>query len=123
MKALPKRLRRPAAISLIVALAGCGKAPAPDSALAEPAPEAAAQWEAHFTPIPNAGAASMQERLEGAIHPALTAHLHQFIEKHGRLPENFYELANRSVDSVPAVPAGMKFEIDAAERAVRLVRK
>lgn len=103
----------------------CGKkdTPVADQAAAEPAPEAALALEAQFTPTKNSAAASMQDRLQGAIHPALTAHLHRFVETYGRMPESFYELANRSLDSVPAVPPGMKFEIDAAERAVKVVRK
>jgi hypothetical protein len=41
----------------------------------------------------------------------------------GRMPENFYELANNVGDSVPRLPDGMKFMIDPVDQTVKAVRK
>ena len=79
--------------------------------------------EVQFLPSTNAAASTLEERLHGAVHPELTARLRLFIDTHGRMPENFYEFSNRSMDTVPPVPAGMKYMIDPSDKTVKAVRK
>ena len=110
-------------VAAAAVLAGCGRNTSEEAVRPPPSPEAAAQIESQFAPAANRTGATIQDRLEGAIHPELTAQLHMFVEKHGRMPENFYEFANRSMDSVPPLPPGMKFEIDPADKSVKAVKK
>lgn len=87
-------------------------------------PEVNAKIEAELIPPPNAKPnAPAIERLEGAIHPDLTARLQMYIEKTGKVPETIYEFANTVVDSMPPAPAGMKYAIDPADKTVKVVRK
>ena len=89
----------------------------------EIAPEANMQIEAQFAQTTNAQSATIQERLEGAIHPELTEKLHLFEKTFQRMPESFYEFSNRMMDSVPPVPPGMRFEIDSLDKTVKVVKK
>ena len=114
-----------AILSLI--LAACSKkeeaAPEAADAAAQPAPEAVAQLETQVVPPKNPNANTVQERLDGAVHPQFTALLHRFVDTFGRMPESFNELAARTMDSIPALPAGLKYEIDPADKSVKVVRK
>jgi hypothetical protein len=120
-------------ISILVLLAllpsGCSKKDAATlSQKAEAAaplpPEEALKIEAQFVPPPKqASAATIEERLNGAVHPGLTAVLQAFVATHGRMPESIYELSNSGVDSIPALPLTMKFVIDPADKTVKVVRK
>jgi hypothetical protein len=86
--------------------------------------EESAKVEAQLVPAPNARAdAPAVERLQGAVHPELTARLHMYLEKTGKMPETIYEFSNTAVDSMPPAPAGMKYAIDPADKAVKVVRK
>jgi hypothetical protein len=114
-------------------LAACAKKEAPASATsptAEQAQAAAApseqeqKIEAQFVPPPNAKPdAPVQERLNGAVHPGLTMMLQAFIQAKGRMPASIQEFAYTTMDSMPAVPPGMKYQIDPADKTVKLVRK
>jgi hypothetical protein len=113
------------ALSLLV-FAGCKKnEPAEATQEAAPLPpEVNAQVEAQLVPPPTAKAdAPAVERLNGAIHPELTARLQMYIEKTGRIPETIYEFSNTAVDSMPPAPVGMKYVIDPADKTVKAVRK
>jgi hypothetical protein len=103
------------------ALIACGKKEEVEST--ELPPETTLEMEAQFVPATNSNAATIQDRLEGAIHPELTARLHMFVDTYKRMPENFYEFSNRMMDSVPPVPPGMKYEIDPADKSVKVVKK
>jgi len=125
----------------LCALCGCGRK-APVSAASQPTPEQEAQIESEYL-LPTNNSASpivkgspaqraayaqqsakpIQERLQGAIHTQLTIQLRMFIEKNGRVPQNFSEFANSAMDSVPLAPDGMKFVIDPADRTVKAVKK
>ena len=89
----------------------------PTSASENPPAETA---DASAAPLPQRPAV---ERLNGAIHAQLTVQLRMFIEKNGRVPQNFSEFANSAMDSVPLAPSGMKFVIDPADRTVKVVRR
>jgi hypothetical protein len=92
------------------------------TAAPEPPPEAALAIES-LVPAKNPSAATIQDRLEGAVHPELTAKLHMFVDTYKRMPESFYEFSGRMMDSVPPVPPGMKYEIDPADKSVKVVKK
>lgn len=104
------------------AAAGCGKGNEAEADATALPPAETAAIEAQIPPA-KPGAGSIQDRLEGAVHPELTAKLHMFVEKHGRMPENFYELANVMMDSVPPLPPGMKYIIDEADKSVKVAKK
>jgi hypothetical protein len=106
-------------------LVGCAKK---EAAVTELPPEAAAQVEAQVAaqviPPPTAQPnAPMQERLVGAVHPQMTEKLLEFEQTFKRMPENFYEFSGRMMDSVPAAPPGMRYDIDPVDKAVKLVMK
>jgi hypothetical protein len=106
-------------------LVGCAKK---EAAVTELPPEAAAQVEAQVAaqviPPPTAQPnAPMQERLVGAVHPHMTEKLLEFEQTFKRMPENFYEFSGRMMDSVPAAPPGMRYDIDPVDKAVKLVMK
>jgi len=90
-------------------------------------PEQVVQIESQFLPSPNTKKTShspaIEDRLDGAVHAQLTAQLRMFKAFKGRMPENFYELANSVGDSVPRLPDGMKFVIDPADQTVKAMRK
>ena len=117
---MPPRHLLPLLAGLV--FAGCQKSD-PDAVMPPPSPEAAAAIETQFVPSTNQAADTIQERLNGTVHPELTMRLHLFIEKYGRFPENFYEFSNTSMDSVPPLPPGMKFEIDEVDKSVKAVKK
>ena len=126
---------------------GCSKKQA---APAQPTPEQAARIESEYLPpadnpapsvapaparpsprqpAPNAAPAQpaavpIQQRINGAIHAQLTVQLRMYMEKNGgRMPDSFSEFAFRNLDTVPAVPEGMKFVIDPVDKAVKVVKK
>src|SRR2546426_4113455 len=130
------------------ALCGCGKKEAASSVerSPQPTPEQAAQIESEYIlPVNKAASATpptaaspspgqprpnvvrpvqpIQERINGAIHAQLTVQLRMYIEKNGRMPQNFSEFANTAMDTVPLAPEGMKFVIDPVDRAVKVVKK
>jgi hypothetical protein len=110
-----------ASLWLAVFVAACAKKEATTTELR---PEIVAQIEAEVIPPPNAqGATNIQQRLEGAVHPGMTEKLLQFEETFKRMPEDFYEFSGRMMDSVPAAPPGMRYDIDPVDKAVKLVRK
>jgi hypothetical protein len=53
----------------------------------------------------------------------MTVQLRRFIQQNGRLPDSFAEFRNRSLDSVPFRPPGMKWEIDRVTQEVKLVKE
>lgn len=102
-------------------LVGCAKK---EDAQTELPPETAAQIEAQLIPPPNAPpSAPPQERLIGAVHPQMTELLLKFEQKFGRMPTDFFEFSGRMMDSVPAAPPGMRYDIDPVDKAIKLVRK
>ena len=102
-------------------LVGCSKKEAP---VTELPPEAAAQIEAQVIASPTAPpSAPIQERLVGAVHPQMTEKLLEFERTYKRMPETFYEFSGRMMDSVPAAPPGMRYDIDPVDKAVKLVMK
>lgn len=87
-------------------------------------PEATAEIASQVIPPPSSNPAeTLQQRLEGAVHPQMTEKLLQFEQTFGRMPETFYEFSGRMMDSVPAAPPGMRYDIDPVDKAVKLVRK
>ncbi|MBI5799692.1 MAG: hypothetical protein HZA92_03060 [Verrucomicrobia bacterium] len=53
----------------------------------------------------------------------LTFAVQQFAGTHKRPPANLQELVSaKLISAVPAAPAGMRYEIDAKNRQVRLVK-
>ena len=87
-------------------------------------PQAAAEIEAQVILPPTVqSATNLQERLEGAVHPGMTEKLLEFEKAFNRMPETFYEFSGRMMDSVPAAPPGMRYDIDPVDKAVKLVRK
>src|SRR5688572_23163539 len=85
---------------LAVILTACSKkeeaaAETTGAAAAQPPPEVAAQIEAQV-PTKNPNATTIQERMDGAVHPQFTALLHRFVDTFGRMPESFNELAART---------------------------
>jgi hypothetical protein len=104
---------------LSLTLAACAKK---EEAKVELPPEAVAQIEAQVIPPPNAPTgAPIQERLVGAVHPQMTELLLRFEQQFGRMPTNIWEFSGRMMDSLPAAPPGMRYEIDPADKAVKLV--
>ena len=61
------------------------------------------------------------ESLVGETNPYLTRQLQRFAREEGRLPENFNEFANASLDSIPRPPPGMKWAIDSRSIEVKAV--
>jgi PBP1b-binding outer membrane lipoprotein LpoB len=127
-------------------LSGCGKKAAPAAGEPQLTPEQAAQIESQYVlpanqvapaaqadsatqparaaqAQPAQAAQTIQQRLQGAIHAQLTVQLRMYIEKNGRLPDSFAEFINSAMDSAPPAPDGMKFVIDPADKAVKVVRK
>ena len=116
------RVRYSALVAVFFLLPACSRnEPATQ---AELPPEASAQIEAQVIPPPSAQSnAPLQERLVGAVHPQMTELLLRFEQQVGRMPTDFYEFSGRMMDSVPAAPPGMRYQIDPADKAVKLVRK
>jgi hypothetical protein len=132
---------------LACALCGCGKKERASSEISpQPTPEQTAQIESEYIfpankaasatpptaaspspgqPRPNLAqpAQPIQERINGAIHAQLTVQLRMYIEKKGRMPQDFSEFSNSAMDSVPLAPEGMKFVLDPVDRAVKVVKK
>jgi hypothetical protein len=127
-------------------LSGCGRKAAPAASEPQVTPEQAAQIESQYVlpanqaaPAAQAGSATqparagqtqpaqatqtIQQRLQGAIHAQLTVQLRMYIEKNGRMPASFAEFVNSAMDSAPPAPDGMKFVIDPADKAVKVVKK
>ena len=109
-------------------LVSCGKKEevaevAAEAAAAQPPPEVAMEIEAQFVAPKNPAADTIQERLDGAVHPQLTMFLHKYIETYGRMPENVRDLVSRTSDSTPPVPPGMMYAIDPVDKSVKLVRQ
>jgi hypothetical protein len=114
-------VRSCAPLLVAVMLAGCSQK---EPAQTDLPPETAAQIESQVIPAPNAQpGAPAAERLVGAVHPEMTEKLLQFEKAFNRMPENFYEFSGRMMDSVPAAPPGMRYDIDPVDKAVKLVRK
>jgi hypothetical protein len=116
------KLAIPVAPLAAILLTACSSKDAAVSA-PEPAPEANFLVEAQFLPSSNTTSPTIQDRLEGAVHPDLTAQLRLFIDTYKRLPENFYEFSGLMMDSVPPVPPGMKFIIDPSDNTVKVAKK
>jgi hypothetical protein len=114
-------------LSLALLLTACARKEEPTATetaeAAQPPPEVVAQIESQVVPPKNPNATTVQERLNGAVHPQFTVLLHKFIETFGRMPESFNELAARTMDSIPALPPGLKYEIDPADKSVKVVKK
>jgi hypothetical protein len=117
-----------AALMLTLILTACSKkeeaaAVAETTEAEQPPPEVAVQIESQFAAPSNPNATTIQERLDGAVHPQFTLMLHKFIETFGRMPESVNELAARTMDSIPALPPGLKYEIDPTDKSVKVVKK
>jgi hypothetical protein len=74
-------------------------------------------------PSPAAAPNNSPEPIKGPVHAFLTAQLRAFVQQNGRLPESFAEFAGARLDSVPRLPAGLKFAIDPATQEVKVVRQ
>ena len=84
----------------------------PTNAVAETAPATPA------TPAPEAA-----QPVVGTVDPGMTEQLRAFMQKNGRLPNDFAELARMQLDSRPRPPKGMKWDIDRATAEVKLVKQ
>jgi hypothetical protein len=122
---------------LIVALVGCGKKPAPappqvTEQVDAPPPVAASRRSSPIpapetpsspaaTPKPSV---SIQDQLQGTVHPEMTMRLRMFEQMKGRMPQSFYELQNMGgFDSTPGLPPNMRYEIDPRDKTVKIVKK
>jgi hypothetical protein len=126
-----KLLLVPAAVLSLI-FAGCGKKTQPPAA---PAAEQKSTAEASAQPAETAPAAAPQstapapepantpQPINGVVDPQLTTQLRIFIQERGRLPENFRELANARLDSVPRLGPGLMFAIDPATQEVKITAK
>jgi hypothetical protein len=129
-------VKRFACIFLFVGLVGCGKKPAAAPTVTEqiqqPAPAAAAPVAIRAAapePMPSAAgvtpkSVSIEDQLQGTVHPEMTMRLQMFYQMKGRLPVNFYELQNMGgFDSTPGLPPNMMYVIDPKDRTVKITRK
>ena len=108
-------------ILLVSFLTACAKK---EPEVTELPPAAAAEIAAQVVPPPTTqNAETLQQRLEGAVHPQMTERLLEFEQTYKRMPETFYEFSGRMMDSVPAAPPGMRYDIDPVDKAVKLVKK
>jgi hypothetical protein len=121
-------------IVLVVSLAACGKKeePAPSVVadqseqppVAAPARAPTARVEEDAPVIAAKQQKSMEDALQGTIHPEMTLRLQMFLQVKGRMPQNFYELQNMGgFDSTPGLPPAFKYEIDPKDKTVKIVRK
>jgi len=111
-------------------IAGCKKretasqTPSTESTPVAIAPEEAAKIESQFSaPTIKSSGATIEERLNGAVHPELTTRLRMFVNLYGRMPESVHEFANATGDGLPSIPDTMKYVIDPADKTVKVVRK
>ena len=120
---------------------GCGKrppqageaaaidSPAKNSATApsvpgEPPPEVRARTVSRPAPeIQSRTANVIREGVVGVVEPSMTAQLQAFVAQKGRMPDNFAEIANTRLDTVPRPPEGMRWVIDGATAEVKAVPK
>ena len=112
------------AVLMVIGLLACSKKEEAVETMDAAAP-VDPQVEAQFVPPPaaNPNADTVQERLNGAVHPHLTEMLHKFVEVRGRMPESLSELVNTTMDSLPPLPPGMTYAIDPADKSVKIVRQ
>jgi hypothetical protein len=118
--------------------AGCSKkdspeaSPTPSDAASAPSadlsPQSPAGAPAASRPPKPASAAPPQAQdvnqpLVGSVHDFMTTQLRIFIQKNGRMPNDFTEFASARMDSVPRLPDGLKWAIDEATQEVKVVRK
>ena len=99
-----------------------------DAAVATETPAAAPPTVRNVIPRAPAPVAAPQtavtsEAVDGIVDPLLTKQLKKFIEERGRLPKDFRELANARLDSVPRLPDGLTYAIDATSQEVKVVKK
>jgi hypothetical protein len=64
---------------------------------------------------------NIRQNVNGIPDAFLTTQLRTFMQKHGRLPENFAEFANTTLDSIPRPPEGKKWVIDLDSMQVKAV--
>lgn len=121
-------------IVLTLGLAACGKKEAPtpsvvadqseQPAIAAPARAPTARVEEDAPVVAAKQQKSMEDALQGTIHPEMTLRLQMFLQVKGRMPQNFYELQNMGgFDSTPGLPPAFKYEIDPKDKTVKIVRK
>jgi hypothetical protein len=96
-------------VALAIATAGCNK-----KAPAVSAPP---------TPTNEQAASQTPQALVGEVDAAMTTQLRIFVQKKGRLPADFRELATTQLDLVPRTPPGKTWAIDPATQEVKLVNK
>ena len=112
-------------------LVGCGKQKAGGPAATQPPASSETTTASDAAAQASAAAASQGARppkaetaaqaLDGPVHPFMTAQLRRFIAENGRLPKDFSEFSRAKMDSVPRLPPGLKFAIDAVTQEVKMV--
>jgi len=106
------------------------------AAAATPGSEAGVQGQANpaapapapITPLPpppkyvSANADNtVRQRIDGEPDAMMTGLLRSFVQKNGRMPQNFYEFSLRGMDTIPRPPEGKRWVIDAADIQVKAV--
>ena len=110
------------ALGLVLTLPGCARKKAPTPA-ADSSPDTfPAAPAAKRASRPTEAKANVDQNV-GVVDAAMTKQLRIFLREAGRMPENFSELANARMDSVPRAPEGMKWVIDPVTVEVKLARK
>jgi hypothetical protein len=51
----------------------------------------------------------------------MTGLLRSFVQKNGRMPQNFYEFSLKGMDTIPRPPDGKRWVIDATDMQVKAV--
>jgi len=64
---------------------------------------------------------TVRQRIEGEPDALMTGLLRSFVQKNGRMPQNFYEFSLRGMDTIPRPPDGKHWVIDAADMQVKAV--
>jgi hypothetical protein len=135
------------AVCLVIA-AGCHKKAAPGPGAESAAPESAFAPanpgpDVSGTPAPTAAPAAaptpitplppppkylaanadntIRQRIDGEPDAMMTGLLRSFVQKNGRMPQNFYEFSLKGMDTIPRPPEGKRWAIDATDMQVKAV--
>ena len=64
---------------------------------------------------------TVRQRIDGEPDATMTGLLRSFVQKNGRMPQNFYEFSLKGMDTIPRPPEGKHWVIDAADMQVKAV--
>ena len=63
----------------------------------------------------------IRQSVVGEVDAFLTTQLRTFVQKNGRMPQSFFELSLKTLDSMPRPPEGKHWVIDATDVSVKSV--